>query len=109
MRSNYMLKLKCFIIGMTLPLPLPANRIVYCPPPPPPFWVFQERREREQRELNEQMKQGNNENQEMTLPETVFVLMSFAALSTLLFVCFWGLSSIFLSDKEKHFKEDREK
>lgn len=58
--------------------------------PPPPLWVIvrrrkldEERREREQRELNEQTKQGNmvnNENREMTLPETVVVLMSFVAL-----------------------------
>lgn len=83
-----MLKLKCFIIGMVLSLPLPANGIVFCPLAP--LWVIvrrrkldEERREREQRELNEQTKQGNmvnNENQEMTLPETVVVLMSFVAL-----------------------------
>lgn len=109
-----MLKLKCFIIGMVLSLSLPANGIVYCPPPP--LWVIvrrrkldEERREREQRELNEQTKQGsmvNNENQEMSLPVTVVAVLLFVALSTLLFASFWGLFALFLSDKAKHFKED---
>lgn len=81
---------------MVLSLSLPANGIVYCPPPP--LWVIvrnrkidEERRELEQRELNERMKQGNmvnNENQGMPLPVNVVAVLLLVVLFALLFAFF---------------------
>lgn len=104
-----MLKLKCFIIGMVLSLSLPANGITYCPiVPPAVIKRDMERREREQREFNERMKQGNmvnNENQKMTLSEAVALVAfaSFVALST----C--SLPHILRPTRQNTLKEDYEK
>ena len=61
-----MLKTKCFIIGMILPLSLQANGVIYCTSTPVGAIVRKqkldkERHEREQREQHKLLKQRKKE------------------------------------------------